>query len=103
ENRLLRPRQAIFVRRHRSRNGDSWSAPPGDRTGGRLALDDPEETAAIHVERVADPANRVANRFDHLIGRQIDGLNREFRDESLELHFSIDREARGVLELLTFR
>ena len=56
----------------------------------RVTAPDPEECAPIDIEGFADLAKRISNRLDDLAGWQIDELEGQFRDETLEVELSLD-------------
>ena len=64
-----------------------------DRRGQHAVRLDPEERAAVEIERFADPPQRIAHRVIDLVGREVDELRRQLGDQPLELELALYRRA----------
>ena len=86
QNRLVHPR-GLAQWEGRRRRRDTWFVPE-HRSDGRTVRLNPEERAAVDVERLADPPQRVAHRIIDAVGGQIDEARGQLGDQPLELELS---------------
>src|SRR4029434_8477803 len=68
-------------------------------SGCKLAARIAEQCAAVGIEHLGNTADGIANRFDHLVRRQVDELHRQIRDEVLVLQLMGGGAAWGLCSL----
>ena len=72
---------------------------PEHRSDGRTVWLNPEERAAVDVERLTDPPQGVAHRVIDAVGGQIDEARGQLGDEPLELELSFGDQLAGAARL----
>ncbi len=80
------------------RGGEPRPHPP-HRIGQRPIWQNPEESAAIELERFTNSTEGSGDRLIDLVGWQVDELDRQLCDEALEVELFPERSAVHLLEL----
>ena len=89
---LESPGESRLGGNRRRRRGKTRTYPTHEIDRQTIRLN-PAEGAPIEIERLANPAQRIANRIVDPVCRHVDELRRRFGDEPLELELFLDRHA----------